>query len=89
MSSSATKCSVVLAAATVAATGASLAMATPAEAATNATWSKGILAISGDSAANIIVVGRNAGGHIKVNGGSVKIRGGQRSSFPTSWCRSG
>ena len=84
MSSSATKRSVVLAVATVAATGASLAMATPAEAATNATWSKGILTISGDSAANTIVVGRDAGGHIKVNGGSVKIRGGQATTSNTT-----
>ena len=71
-------------AATLATTAAGLALASPASAATNANWSKGILTISGDNAANSIVVSRDAAGHLKVNGGAVKIRGGQATTNNTT-----
>ena len=61
-----------------------MALGSPASAATNANFSKGILTISGDAAANTIVVSRDAAGHIKVNGGSVKIRGGQATTGTTT-----
>ena len=84
MSTNTTKRSAVLVVATLATTGVGLAMASPAEAATNANWSKGILTISGDNAANTIVVSRDAAGHLKVNGGAVKIRGGQATAGNTT-----
>ena len=84
MSARASKRSGVVVAATLATMTAGVALASSASAATNANWSKGILTISGDNAANSIVVSRDAGGHIKVNGGAVKIRGGQATTSNTT-----
>jgi Ca2+-binding RTX toxin-like protein len=50
--------------------------AVPASAATTATFSAGVLTVSGDSAANSIVISRDAAGRILVNGGAVAVIGG-------------
>jgi Ca2+-binding RTX toxin-like protein len=84
MSGVVTKRSIVVVAATLATTCAGLALASPASAATNANYSKGILTISGDNAANLIVVSRDNAGHLKVNNGAVKIRGGQATVSNTT-----
>jgi Ca2+-binding RTX toxin-like protein len=84
MNAHARKRSTAVVAATLATTAAGLALAPPASAVTNANWSKGILTISGDNAANSIVVSRDAAGHLKVNGGSVRIRGGQATTTNTT-----
>ena len=73
--------------ATVAITGAGLAMASPAEAATTANYGDGILTISGDNAANTIVVSRDAAGRLRVNGGAVKIKGGNAMTTNTTRVR--
>jgi len=56
-----------------------VAAATPADAATTATFVKGrgVLVVAGDTADNQIVVSRDAGGNILVNGGAVHLRGAQ------------
>ena len=48
--------------------------AAPASAATTATFSNGVLTVSGDGADNTIVISRNAAGAILVNGGAVAVR---------------
>jgi Ca2+-binding RTX toxin-like protein len=50
--------------------------AVPASAATTATFSSGVLTVSGDSAANSIVISRDAAGKILVNAGAVAVIGG-------------
>jgi Ca2+-binding RTX toxin-like protein len=50
--------------------------AVPASAATTATFNAGTLTVSGDSAANSIVISRDAAGRILVNGGAVAVIGG-------------
>jgi Ca2+-binding RTX toxin-like protein len=50
--------------------------AVPASAATTATFGSGVLTVSGDSAANSIVISRDAAGRILVNGGAVAVIGG-------------
>jgi len=84
MSTRASKRSAILMAATVATTGAGMALVAPASAATIANFSKGILTISGDAAPNTIVVSRDAAGHLRVNGGAVRIRGGQATTGNTT-----
>jgi Ca2+-binding RTX toxin-like protein len=58
--------------------------AVPASAATTATFSSGTLTVSGDSAANSIVISRNAAGRILVNGGAVAVIGGTPTVANTS-----
>jgi Ca2+-binding RTX toxin-like protein len=60
----------VLAAGLIAATTAS------ANAATTATFSSGVLSVSGDSANNSIAISRDAAGRILVNGGAIAVIGG-------------
>jgi hypothetical protein len=48
----------------------------PASAATTATFSSGVLSVSGDAANNSIVISRNAAGRILVNDGAVAVIGG-------------
>jgi len=55
---------------------AALLAASPASAATTATFSNGTLAVFGDNAANTIQISRDAAGTILVNGGAVVVRGG-------------
>jgi Ca2+-binding RTX toxin-like protein len=50
--------------------------AVPASAATTATFGSGVLTVSGDGAANSIVISRDAAGRILVNGGAVAVIGG-------------
>ena len=65
-----------LLAASLLAAGVIAGAAVPASAATTATFSSGVLTVSGDSAANSIVVSRDAVGRILVNGGAVAVIGG-------------
>jgi Ca2+-binding RTX toxin-like protein len=58
--------------------------AVPASAATTATFSSGVLTVSGDSAANSIVISRDAAGRILVNGGAVAVVGGTPTVADTS-----
>jgi Ca2+-binding RTX toxin-like protein len=51
-------------------------MAVPASAATTATFSNGVLTVSGDGADNSIAISRDAAGKILVNGGAVAATGG-------------
>jgi Ca2+-binding RTX toxin-like protein len=60
----------------IVAAGALAAMAAPASAATSATFSNGVLNVSGDGADNSIVVSRDAAGKILINGGAVTATGG-------------
>ncbi len=48
----------------------------PASAATTASFSNGVLSVFGDSAANTIVISRNAAGAILINGGAISVIGG-------------
>src|SRR4029453_17938847 len=48
----------------------------PASAATTATFSSGVLSVSGDAADNSIVIIRDAAGRILVNNGAVAVIGG-------------
>jgi Ca2+-binding RTX toxin-like protein len=59
----------------------------PASAATTATFSSGVLSVSGDSANNTITVSRNAAGTILVNGGAVAVIGGSPTVGNTSLIR--
>jgi Ca2+-binding RTX toxin-like protein len=56
----------------------------PANAATTATFSSGVLSVSGDSANNSIVISRDAAGKILVNGGAVAVAGGSPTVANTS-----
>ena len=59
----------------------------PASAATTATFSNGVLTVSGDSAANNIAISRNAAGRILVNGGAVAVVGGTPTVANTALIR--
>jgi Ca2+-binding RTX toxin-like protein len=48
----------------------------PAAAAATATFSSGVLTVTGDGAADNIVISRNAAGRILVNGGAITVDGG-------------
>jgi len=65
-----------LLAGTVLAAGVAAATSAPASAATTATFNAGVLSVTGDNAANAIVVTRNAAGRILVNGGAIAVAGG-------------
>ena len=58
--------------------------AVPAGAATTATFSNGVLVVSGDSADNSIVISRDAAGRILVNGGAIVVVGGTATVANTS-----
>ena len=60
------------------AAAAALAFAAPADAAVTSTFSQqsGVLSVFGDNGDNQLVVGRDAGGRIHVNGGAVTVLGG-------------
>ncbi len=62
-------------------------MAVPASAATTATFGNGVLTVSGDSADNSIVIGRDAAGEILVNGGAVAAVGGRPTVANTALIR--
>ena len=76
-----------LLAATVLAAGVIAGTAVPASAATTATFSSGVLTVSGDSANNSIVISRDAAGKILVNGGAVAVVGGTPTVANTSQIR--
>jgi len=59
----------------------------PASAATTATFSSGVLSVSGDAANNSIVISRNAAGRILVNDGAVAVIGGTPTVANTSLIR--
>ena len=69
------------------AVGALAGMAVPASAATAATFSNGVLTVSGDNADNSIVIGRDAAGEILVNGAAVTAGGGRPTIANTSLIR--
>jgi Ca2+-binding RTX toxin-like protein len=58
-----------------------------ASAATTASFSSGVLSVSGDSDANTIVIGRDAAGRILVDGGAVSVSGGAPTVANTSLIR--
>ncbi|HWM11468.1 MAG TPA: calcium-binding protein, partial [Solirubrobacteraceae bacterium] len=74
-------------AAGVLAVGALAATSVPAHAATTATFSAGVLTVTGDSANNSITVSRNAAGNILVNGGAITVTGGTPTVANTSQIR--
>ena len=76
-----------LLASTVLAAGVIAAAAVPASAATTATFSNGVLSVSGDSADNSIVISRDAAGRILVNGGAIVVVGGTPTVANTSLIR--
>jgi Ca2+-binding RTX toxin-like protein len=61
--------------------------AVPASAATTATFSAGVLTVTGDSADNSIVISRDAAGRILVNRGAVAVTGGTPTVANTSSIR--
>jgi Ca2+-binding RTX toxin-like protein len=65
-----------LIASTMLAAGALAATSVPAYAATTASFSNGVLSVTGDAPANAIQISRNAAGTILVNGGAVPVAGG-------------
>ena len=77
-----------LLAGTVLAAGVAAATSAPASAATTATFNAGVLSVTGDNAANAIVVSRNAAGRILVNGGAIAVAGGTPTVANTSRSRS-
>jgi Ca2+-binding RTX toxin-like protein len=64
-----------------------LAVASPASAATTATFVSGTLSVFGDSGNNSIVVARDAAGRILVNGGAITVLGGTPTVANTSLIR--
>jgi len=62
----------------------SLAASAPAQAATTASFSGGILTVFGDAANNTITISRDAAGKILVNGGAVSVSGGTPTVANTS-----
>ena len=56
--------------------GALVATAAPANAATTATFTTGVLSVFGDNLDNAITISRNAAGGILVNGGAISVTGG-------------
>src|SRR5262245_13031233 len=73
--------------ASIVAAGALAVVDAPASAATSATFSNGVLTVSGDGANNSIVIGRDAAGRILVNGGAVAAVGGTPTVANTSLIR--
>ncbi len=71
----------------VLAVGVMAAASAPANAATTATFSAGVLTVTGDSAANTITVNRDAAGRILVNGGAITAVGGTPTVANTSLIR--
>jgi Ca2+-binding RTX toxin-like protein len=76
-----------LLASTALAAGVMAAGAVPASAATTATFSNGVLVVSGDSADNSIVISCDAAGRILVNGGAIVVTGGTPTVANTSLIR--
>jgi Ca2+-binding RTX toxin-like protein len=72
---------------TVLAAGGIAAAAVPASAATTATFSNGVLTVTGDSADNSIVITRDAAGRILVNGGAIAVVGGTPTVANTTQVR--
>src|SRR4051812_1107952 len=73
-----------LLAGSVLAAGVMAATSVPADAATTATFSAGVLTVTGDSAANSIAISRDAAGRILVNGSAVAAAGGTPTVANTS-----
>ena len=61
--------------------------AAPASAATTATFSNGVLTVSGDGADNAIVISRDTAGAILVNKGAVVVVGGPPTVANTTLIR--
>ena len=59
----------------------------PASAATTATFSSGVLTVSGDGADNSIVIRRDAAGRILVNNGAIPVSGGTPTVANTALIR--
>ena len=76
-----------LLAANALAAGVIAAAAVPASAAVTATFSAGVLTVTGDSADNSIVTSRDAAGRILVNGGAIAVIGGTPTVANTSSIR--
>jgi Ca2+-binding RTX toxin-like protein len=76
-----------LLAANLLAAGVIAAAAVPASAATTATFSSGVLTVTGDSADNSITISRDAAGRILVNGGAVAVVGGTPTVANTTQIR--
>jgi Ca2+-binding RTX toxin-like protein len=69
------------------AVGVMAATSVPANAATTATFSAGVLTVTGDSAANTLTVSRDAAGRILVNGGAISVVGGTPTVANTALIR--
>jgi Ca2+-binding RTX toxin-like protein len=76
-----------LLAGSVIAAGVMAATSVPANAATTATFSSGVLTVTGDSAANAITLSRDAAGRILVNNGAITVVGGTPTVANTSLLR--
>jgi Ca2+-binding RTX toxin-like protein len=76
-----------LLAGSVLAAGALAVTTVPANAATTASFSGGVLTVTGDSLANNITVSRDAAGRILVNGGAIAVVGGTPTVANTSLIR--
>jgi Ca2+-binding RTX toxin-like protein len=76
-----------LLAGTVLAAGVIAATSAPANAATTATISTGVLTVFGDSANNSIAISRDAAGRILVNGGAIAVAGGTPTVANTTLIR--
>jgi Ca2+-binding RTX toxin-like protein len=76
-----------LLAGTVLAIGAFAATSVPANAAVTATFSAGVLTVSGDSLNNNITVSRDAAGNILINGGAIPVIGGTPTVANTAQIR--
>ncbi len=76
-----------LLAGSVLAAGALAVTSVPANAATTASFSGGVLTVTGDSLANNITVSRDAAGRILVNGGAIAVVGGTPTVANTSLIR--
>jgi Ca2+-binding RTX toxin-like protein len=76
-----------LLAGSVIAAGVMAATSVPANAATTATFSAGVLTVTGDSADNTITLSRDAAGRILVNNGAISVVGGTPTIANTSLLR--
>jgi Ca2+-binding RTX toxin-like protein len=76
-----------LLAGTTLAAGVVAGMAVPASAATTATFSSGVLTVTGDGAENSIVISRDAAGRILVNKGAIPVSGGTPTVANTTLIR--
>ena len=76
-----------LLAGTVLAAGAIAATSVPAHAAVTASFSGGVLTVTGDNLDNNLTISRNAAGQILVNGGAVPVIGGTPTVANTSQIR--